>query len=51
MLKYKDLQESAKQTMKILDKLPADSKRDAVQFTTLDANFVMSGKIGCFYQK
>lgn len=45
MLKYKEFQESAKKTKDILDKLPLDSKRDHVQFTILDAQFVMSGKM------
>lgn len=45
IVKYKELQESAKQTQNILDQLPPDSKRDHVQFTTMDAQFVMSGKV------
>lgn len=45
MLKYRELQQNAKQTKKLLDNLPADSKRNDVQFTTLDAEFMMSGKL------
>ncbi|KAJ8953002.1 hypothetical protein NQ318_015363 [Aromia moschata] len=43
LLKYKELQESAKKTKKDLPPLPPDSDRkEFVQFTTMQAKFVMS---------
>lgn len=49
MFKYKELQENAKQTKKVLDKLPPDSNKDFVQFTTVDAEFLMLGMVFTCY--
>lgn len=42
LLKYLEMQENAKQTKQLLHKREDESRKDFVQFTTIDVNFVMS---------
>lgn len=42
--RYKELQDSAKHTKYILHNLPkTEEEKDFIQFTTLEAEFIMSG--------